>query len=336
MAEPRSIIRRILERLRTGRRFFVTGHLKPDPDTVGSALALASLIHRLGPGKLVDLVTADPIPSNTLFLPGASRIRTAGRVKGHFDVAIILECNGPHRMGNIIDIERQAATTINIDHHISFQRFGDINFINPRASSNAEQVYRLYQTAGIRPNRREATYLYAGLLTDTGRFQHSNTTSETHQTAAALLACGVQPHKVHEELYGKKPQAALRLLGTALNGLRIISRRRIALLSISRQQFQQVRARQDDSEEIVNYGMLIPSVLVSVLLREDEEIQPSHRRISVVRVSLRSKAPVDVCAVAKAFGGGGHRRAAGCSLPGTLSTVTPRLIRGITATFHQR
>lgn len=332
MSKP--VIRRILETCRAGRRFIITGHVNPDPDTVGSQLALASLIHRLGSGKQVALVNADPIPSNTRFLTGASRIRTVSRVKGHYDVAVILECNGPHRMGNLLDLKRQATTVINIDHHISFQRFGDLNFIDPRASSNAEQIYRLYQAAGIRPTAREATYLYVGLLTDTGRFQHSNTTPETHRAAADFLRYGVRAHQVHEYLYGRKPLAALRLLGGALNDLRLLSQGRIALLTIRRRVFQRFRAHQEDSEDIVNYGMLIPGVQVSILLREDDELQDVHRRSPVVRVSLRSRAPVDVCAVAKTFGGGGHRRAAGCSLSGTLAAATSQLLRRVIAALR--
>jgi phosphoesterase RecJ-like protein len=148
--------------------------------------------------KTVDLVNYEPVPESLLFLPGADRIKTAKKLDKKYDVAIIFECHGPERMGNIIDLKKQAKTVINIDHHLMHGFFGDINLVNPGASSNSEQLYYVFEKLKMPITKDEANCLYLGIMTDTGRFQHSNTNAETLRIASKLVERGANVSELSE------------------------------------------------------------------------------------------------------------------------------------------
>lgn len=316
---PKGTLRKILKVLRSSHTFFLSGHRNPDPDTVGSELALRSFILRLGARKRVDIYNADPLPKNLRFLAGASSIKTAQRIDKNYDCAVIMECSSPDRMGNIIDLKKQARHVINIDHHLFNSKYGNINLIDPQASSNAEQVFHLMELSGRGITPKEATALYAGLVTDTGRFQYSNTKPQSHEVAGKLLAHGANVTQVCQKIYMEKPLPALRLLGHSLSHLKLLDHDRIALMILPQKIFRDHGAAPEDTEDIVNHGLLVPSVRASVLLRPSE-------KAGQVKVSLRSKGSVDVNRVARFFGGGGHKKASGCTLTGTLEGAARVLI----------
>ncbi len=319
-AETRRTVKRIVAVLQKNTTFFLTGHERPDGDTVGSELALAGFLKNIG--KRVVIANRHAVPDYCLFLPGARSIRAAEKIPGRFDVAVVFECSGPDRMGRIIDLDRQAGIVLNIDHHVHHGLFGHINLIDPGASSNSEQLCQVFAQAGHSLSKAEATALYVGLVTDTGRFQQENTRPQSHWIAGHLLAAGVDVADVYRHVYGTRSVPALRLMARALGGLRQEADGRVTLLRLTRMDFTQTGAQEDDTEDIVNQGLLPSTSLVSVFLRELENGRG-------VKASLRGKGRVDLCRLAVSFGGGGHKNASGVTLPGTLAEVEKRLLRAL-------
>jgi phosphoesterase RecJ-like protein len=306
--------------VRQSHTFFLTGHERPDGDTVGSELAFASFLKRQG--KRVIVANTAPVPRLYTFLKGVSQIKTASHVSGRFDCAVVFECSGPERMGNIIDLKTQAKSVINIDHHVHHGDFGDINFVNPRTSSNSEQLCYIFEQAHHPMNRDEATALYVGLVTDSGRFQHNSTSSDSHAVAAELLRCGVDVAAVSRQLYGTRPVSALQLLSHALAGLRLVKGGKVSVITLTPKDFKAARAQPEDTEDIVNYGLLPPGVWVSLFIHQ----LPDGK----TKVSLRGHGKVDLSRVAAALGGGGHKNAAGLTSALSPTLVEKRLLALLT------
>lgn len=296
----------ILEILRKGERFVVCSHSRPDGDAVGSVLAMRMLLEQMG--KRADLVSADRIPSTYRTLPGAEFIRSALRVHGPYDAAILLECDGLDRT-RLLGLEK--FFQINIDHHISGRAFAQINWIDRSAASVGELVYRLAQAAGATITPEMATCLYTTVLTDTGGFCYGSTQASTFSLAHDLVLAGANPVRIAQDVYFSANIARLLLLGAALRHLK--REGRVAWLWVTHEEMLNTCAAEEDCEGIVNYALAIADVEVAVFVRE----LPEQR----VRVSLRSKGKVDVAAIAERLGGGGHENAAGCTLQGPLSSA---------------
>lgn len=322
----RVAVGRIVNALHKNQTFFLTGHERPDGDTIGSELALAGYLR--GRGKDVTVANVGPVPPMFHFLPGCRRVRAVPRVKGHFDVAVVFECSGPERMGHILDLKTQADCVINIDHHAHHGDFGHINLVDPGASSNSEQLCQIFARAKHRLTKAEATALYVGLVTDTGRFQQENTRSQSHWAAAVLLEAGVDVADVSRRIYATRSPAALKLMSRALGSLRMELGDRVSVLRLSRADFLETGAREDDTEDIVNQGLLPASAWVSLFVRELEGKNE-------VKASLRGKGKVDLCHLAVSLGGGGHKNASGVTMSGTLDQVEARVLRALSLTLKR-
>lgn len=318
------ILSDIADELIKHNSFFIAGHIKPDGDTIGSSIALASLLKRMG--KQACLYSKEQIPDYLRFLPGTKNIKITDKVHKKFDCAIILECTNLERMGSIIDYG-QASSFINIDHHATSTNFGRINYIDPSASSSAEQVFFLFSHMGVKLSLAEAQGLYVGLVTDTGKFQHSNTTPRAMRMAASLIEAGVKPYKIYDNLFATKTPASLMLLGLSLSTLHIADSGRTAYLEITRSMYKKAGAGVMDSEDIINHTMMMPNVLVGMLFREIEEER------NVIKVSFRSRNGYDVNKLARFFGGGGHKSAAGCTINGTLKSVENHILKHVANTL---
>lgn len=313
--QKEKILQEIAETLQKNQRFFIAGHQRPDGDTIGSQLALGSMLTRLG--KHVVLRNREPVPEFLRFLPGTERILAAKSVPGHFDVVIALECSEPSRMGGIIDLKTQADIVINMDHHLGTLPYGNINLASPSASSNAEQIWELFHTMKLTLTQKEASCLYVGLVTDTGKFQHANTHARCHEMAAELIQTGISPTEIGRKIYETKTGPALKLLGAALSSLEIHGGK-IAVMSLTQAELH--RADGEETEDIIIHPMFIPEIKMAILLREMQA--PSE-----VKASLRSKGDVDVHALAKLFAGGGHKNASGATVPGDLKQVKTKILR---------
>jgi phosphoesterase RecJ-like protein len=301
----------ILRVLREGERFLVCSHSRPDGDAVGSMLAFGMLLEQMG--KRADLVTADRIPAIYRRLPGAGSIHTALRVDGHYDAAIVLECDGPERT-RLHGLE--AFYLVNIDHHITGRPYANLNWIEHHAASTGELVYRLARAAGARVTPEMAACLYTTVLTDTGAFCYGSLSASTFALARELVLAGADPIAIAQDVYFSAPASKVKLLGAALSNLE--REDRVAWLWITQQDMVRTRAAEEDCEGIVNFALGISGVEAAVFLRELPE--------GLIRLSLRGKGTVNVAAIAKKLGGGGHENAAGCTLDGPLESALGQIL----------
>lgn len=308
---PTNPIDAILQVIREGERFLVCSHSRPDGDAVGSVLAMGMFIEQLG--KRADLVTADRIPVVYRKLPGADGIRTALRVHGPYDAAILLECDSTERT-RLRGLER--FTIVNIDHHVSGRPWGQVNWIDREAASVGELVYRLIKAAGANLTPEIATCLYTTLLTDTGGFIYGGVRASTFALAEELALAGANPIQISKDTYFRTPMSKLLLLGAALNNLH--REGRLAWLWITHNDMVRTCAAEEDCEGIVNYALSIADVEAAVFLHE----LPEQR----IRMSLRSKGNVNVAAIAEGLGGGGHENAAGCTIDGPLGRALDEIL----------
>ncbi|OGS12508.1 MAG: hypothetical protein A2234_03250 [Elusimicrobia bacterium RIFOXYA2_FULL_58_8] len=298
--------------------FFLAGHLNPDGDTIGSMLAIASVLKRLG--KRVRLFSQDPVPQNLTFLPHVKAI-SSRLPAGRFDAAILLECSTPARGGALDPVLKRAGKVVNIDHHKTSELYGDINIVEPHSSSTAEIVYRLFYNMNVNISRREATCLYTGIVTDTGRFHFPATSPRTLEIASRLLETGFKFSRVNDLLYATKACESLKILGRALESLELVAGGRLAVITLREHDFKAFSARSEHCENAINYGLMPPGVKAAVMFREEPDR---------INVTFRSTGAIDVSAVAKSFGGGGHRNASGCRLTTTLEEARARVLTSLT------
>jgi len=301
----------ILEILRSGERFLVCSHSRPDGDAVGSVLAMGMLLEQMG--KRADLVTADRIPTIYKGLPGAGAIRSALRVHGPYDAAILLECDGLER-ARLRGLEQ--FFIINIDHHVSGRPYAQLNWIDREAASVGELVHRLVRAAGATVTPEMATCLYTTVLTDTGGFCYGSTKASTFELARDLVEAGANPIAIAQEVCFSTPTSKILLLGAALSNLK--REGRLAWLWITHKDMVRTCAAEEDCEGIVNFAVCISGVEAAAFLRE----LPEQR----IRLSLRSKGKVNVAAIAERLGGGGHENAAGCTLDGPLTSALEEIL----------
>lgn len=295
----------VLERLREDERFVLATHENPDGDALGSLVAMQGLLSALGKDSVMFIAPEDlPLPEEYRTLPLAGLISVAPE-----DVAertiVFLDCGNIDR--NRAAVLRDGRLLLNIDHHHDNTGFGTIDYVVPDASCTAEIVWDLMDGLGVRPTPEVAEALYVGLITDTGRFMYDNTGPRAHVMAADLINAGVDVATVYRRLYEDMPMARLSLLGIALGAARRIDGGRITLSSLSAEDFERAGADETQSEGIIDHLRAVRGTKVAVLIRE-----LSSR--GVLKVSLRATGDdVDVSVVARAQGGGGHRRAAGFS-----------------------
>ncbi|MDD4588422.1 MAG: bifunctional oligoribonuclease/PAP phosphatase NrnA [Heliobacteriaceae bacterium] len=292
-------------------------HQVPDGDALGSLSAL--LITLQAQDKSVVGYCDDPVPRIYRYLPGINQIFNAGSLPDFIpELAVVMDCADQNRLGEGIELVNKAKCIINIDHHLGNSLFGHLNWVDANAAACGEQICQLFQQANWPITTDVATALYTSLATDTGSFQFANTTSYTLRLAADLRDKGAQVQHIMRELYESKPLRSLRLLTAILPTLQLSADGRIAWMQISRAIMDQLGATQEDCENLVSYPRSLEGVDVALIFRE---IDPE-----TIRVGLRSKDIVDVNRVARLFGGGGHRRAAGCTLQTNLAEAKSRVI----------
>jgi phosphoesterase RecJ-like protein len=302
----------ILQVLRSGERFLVCSHSRPDGDAVGSMLAIGMLLEQMG--KRADVVTADSVPAVYRSLPGASSIRYALRVHGHYDAVILLECDSVERtrLSGLEDF-----FLINIDHHLSGRLYAHLNWIDCDAASVGELVCRMVRAAGATITPEMATCLYITLLTDTGSFTYGSVRASTFELARDLVLAGADPVAIARDVCWSTPTSKVLLLGAALNNLK--REGRLAWLWVTHRDMVRACAAEEDCEGIVNIAVGISGVEAAVFLRELPE--------GSLRLSLRSKGNVNVAQIAERLGGGGHGNASGCTLEGPLSRALDEILK---------
>jgi len=299
------------------RNVLICGHIMPDGDCLGSVLALGSSMELIG--KKVTLAGPDPVPDLYNFLPGVDRFLTGEPPESEYDTIIVLDCSVPERLGNgYRDLLTGGAVVINIDHHSGSAPFGTYIYIDPHAAAVGEIIFDLLNLMQIKITPEAAICLYTAIITDTGSFQYDNTTPETHRRAARLLELGVPAARVNNRVFQEKPGEALILLGAALDTLSLSPCGKVCWMVVTRSMLNNTGARDEHTEDLVNYARSVRGVEVGLFFREISN--------GKFKISFRSKDAVDVNQLAALFGGGGHQRAAGCVLQGALSEIVEKVV----------
>jgi len=307
----------IVNVIKTRQSFILCGHIMPDGDSLGSMLALGKVLESFG--KRVTMVSFDPVPDNLTFLPGTERLLIGDReLHGGFDAFVILDCSTPDRLGPYRKILEWDLITINIDHHPGNSIHAHFEYIDSRAAATGEIIYDMLVQSGLTVSPDVAVCLYTAIITDTGSFRYANTTPATHRRVAALMECGIQPGRINELIYDQKPLPSLLLLRAALQTLQFSACKKVAWITVFRRTIEEVNARDDHTEGIINYPRSIKGVEVAIFFRE---LEPD-----VFKVGFRSKGKVDVNRLASQFGGGGHVKASGCILKGKFENISRKVV----------
>ena len=298
----------LLERIRNGKRFVVASHQRPDGDAIGSAMAMALALRDVGKEAIV---VTDAIPP--VFLqpfPEVDSIRITPEVSDTFDAALIMECSDLSRTG-VRGLER--SPVMNIDHHPGNAGYGAVNWVDESAAACGEMAFSLIEAIGAPLTKAVATHIYLAILTDTGSFHFSHLSPRTYDIAKRCVEAGADPQWIARTHYESNSLARVRIFGAVMNGMVIVDEGRIALLSITRQTMTALGGTNDDLEGLINFPLTVKDIEAVAFFKELGDAD--------WRVSLRSKGTVDVGAIARWQGGGGHTNAAGCGAKGPLDDV---------------
>jgi phosphoesterase RecJ-like protein len=318
---------RLVARLRQGHRFLLVSHTNPDGDAIGSELGLARVLRSIG--KRAAIWNRDATPALYAALPGAAAIRVGSAppadFPGAFDAAVVLDCPTLERTG--LEAELARLPLINIDHHLGNALYGEHNWVQVEAPAVGVMVAGLARALDATLDPESASCLHLALVTDTGGFRFSNATPAAFEAAARLVAAGARVETVSQWLYESQPEPTVRLLGELLATLeRHGERGQVATVQLTRAAFTRAGAGAGDSEGLIDTPRSIASVEAVALFRElgDDDW----------KVSLRSRGAVDVEAVARVRGGGGHRNAAGCRVTGALGAAKHALVAELLAALE--
>lgn len=311
-------LRQIVDAVRSRRRFVVTSHARPDGDAIGSTMAMAYALGDLG--KDVRVVSRDPVPPQFETCPGVNRIIVTDHVDDPGDAVIVMECGDLTRPG-IAGFDR--GFVINIDHHPGNTMYGALNWFDLSAAACGEMVFDLIRALGVAPTQEIATHIYVAVLTDTGSFHYSNITPRTFEIARLCTEAGINPAAIARDVYDSNRIGRLKLFRAVLNGMQLDPAERVATMVVTRQMAADCGATYEDTEGLVNFPLSAKELLAVVFFKENGAED--------WRISLRSKGDIDVNAVAKEFGGGGHKNASGCSVRGTIERWKPVFEQKVTA-----
>jgi bifunctional oligoribonuclease and PAP phosphatase NrnA len=310
-------LRKIAEAIRDHDRFLITTHENPDGDSLGSILAMKLALEQLGKDAVMYLSGETPLPSEYTFMP-LDGIRRKPPDDLNERVVLALDCANARRIGPDPSVLERAELVIDIDHHHDNTRFGQINVIVASASSTGEVLRDLFEVMGIELTPDIAEALYIALVTDTGRFQYANTTPKTLRVAAELVEAGADVHRVFQTVYENVAFAKLKLLARALEHARVYEGGRMIVSHLERSDFEAAGAEEPFSEGIIDYLRAVEGAEIAALIRE-----PPTQNGPLRRVSLRTRAEdIDVSAIARKSGGGGHPQAAGFSSESSVEEIT--------------
>jgi phosphoesterase RecJ-like protein len=309
--------------LREKDRFLIACHENPEGDAIGSELALALALRKMG--KTVTVLNADPVPGNLAFLPGAGSV-VSEEDGSRYEVAVVVDCGSVERTGRVQAELGKPPVLVNIDHHRTNGGCGDYCLVDPEAAATGMLIYRILSAMGNEIDYDVAVNIYVAILTDTGSFRYSNSSPEAFHIAGEMIRRGIDPWEVAEQVYETQSAERLRLLGRVLSTLEIVSGGRVAAITTTKKDLADFSSRKDSLEGFINYPRSVIGVEVAVAFREEGQGE--------YRVSFRSKGRVDVSAVAQEFGGGGHRNAAGCTVRGPIAEVKRNVFGALEAALR--
>ena len=309
-------LEQIAQRIKKAKSVVIFTHMRPDGDAFGSALSLAQALCDLGIKNQVCVET--DIPSNLAFLNGIDKVQKTPSQP--FDLLVCVDCSNLQRLGALSDeflkAKRNRVDTVNIDHHISNERFADFNYVR-ECAANCMNMAKLIDCLGAPLTKKTAEYLLVGLLTDSGNFSHDDVGEEAFALAAKLAGAGADVRYYHYQLFKKQSKARAALHAQVMSGMRYFFDDRFALITISQDTMKKCGADNGMTEGFVDFPLNVETVEIAASIMEVE--------YKKYKISLRSKTYADVNKLAGTFGGGGHIRAAGCMLFGDLEEIIDRL-----------
>ncbi|WP_176461602.1 DHH family phosphoesterase [Anaeromicrobium sediminis] len=306
---------KIIDVIKESNKIIILPHIMPDGDTIGSSMALCLALKRLG--KDVKIIVDEPLPDNIKFIEFEAIDEHVNEFQ--YDLCIAIDCSDTERLGN----RRRYLNgcTINIDHHITNNFYGKYNLVNPKAAATGEIIYDLIKALNVDMDKKIATCIYTALSTDTGSFKYDNTTSKTHRIVAELIETGISVNSINVELYQNKPINKVKLLKDVINTIKFYYDGKVSIMHVTQKMLANNKMALSDTDGLIEIGRDIWGVEVSILLKELEEKK--------VKVGLRSKYDVDVSKIAEIFGGGGHKKAAGCLINDSIKKVNEIIIDNI-------
>ena len=299
------------KKLKNETRVALISHVRPDGDTLGSALALSRALNHLG--IIAEVVCDDPVPSRFFFLNDASNVGNS--LSGEYSAILAIDCADVSRLGNFYQAFTEHKNTYVIDHHISNTRYAKVNYVVDNAS-NCENVYALINELGAPIDEKTANLLAMGIMTDTGNFRHKSVTPYTFSVASKLVELGADINGIYYHMFSKQSKQRAKLFGYTMSNIRYFFDGKIAVATVRLTDFDRAGAKQDETEGFIDFVMGIDGVEIGACVMETAK--------NKFKISFRSKG-ADVNAVAATFGGGGHTLASGCQIHGDYEEVIDKI-----------
>ncbi|HYH02523.1 MAG TPA: bifunctional oligoribonuclease/PAP phosphatase NrnA [Bacillota bacterium] len=319
-------IQKFFDLIQAHNRFLIGCHVHPDGDAIGSLLAVGLYLKNIG--KQVEMVCSEGVPTVYRFLEGSSLIKTSIESDYQPEVLICVDCAEKDRTALPREVwEISGLIVVNLDHHITNTGFGDLSIIDSQAAATGELIFRILQQGGTL-NAPIATALYTAIATDTGFFRYDSTSAYTLETVSGLVKdYQVKPAKIAEQVHEQKSYNSIRLLGEILSNLQLGLGGKVAWIVLDQTLLNKYPVENEETESYVNYARSIEGVEIGILFKE---LKPND-----FKISWRSTEAVDVSKLAGYFGGGGHARAAGCSITGTVELVVQTVLDFV-AGYYQK
>lgn len=293
----------LLQKIEESKNIIISSHINPDGDAIGSGLGLYLALTKKYPDKSIRYILEDKVPYNYSFLKGTEKIEKFDELKDEpkADLFVVVDSAVFKRIGKVAELKKDAFL-VNIDHHISNDNYGDLNIVK-NISSASEVVYGVIKDLGIEIDVLAGESLYTGIVTDSGNFQYDSTSIDTFRIAGELLALGIDRDNIINEVYRSRTLGFIRTLGIALSEMKIDNEKKLVSFLLTKDFMTKNNIQKDETEGIVEKLLEYKDCEVAVFLKEEGN--------GKIKGSLRSKRDIDVNEVAKAFDGGGHRKAAG-------------------------
>lgn len=315
----KNIVEKIAKQVRANDNFLIIAHDNLDGDSIGSALALGLALKNMG--KKSHFLSMTPVPARYSFLPGIKKLIIKKANLKNYDVLCVLDTAGWSQIKKLNANSFKNHLIINIDHHIDNKKFGTLNWVDTNASAVGEQIFCLLNYLKVPITPQIAACLYTSILTDTGSFRFSNTTTNTHKIVSSLIQKGISISDISNQIYEKMPLARLNLLQNALKTIKTKRKGQVSWMWITIQMLNKTKTNKEYAEGFIDYLKTINGVKIAVLFKEE-------RNKNEFRVTFRSKDPsIHVNKLAHIFGGGGHPAAAGCSIIGKKNEVEKKVLK---------
>ena len=314
-------MKKVIDAFKARDNFLIAAHVNPEGDSIGSQLAVSYILRKLG--KTSFMVNQDDIPDNLKFLSGTDEMYKAIPDGFTPETFVVVDCPVKERTGNTFHQLTGEEFVINIDHHISNEYFGNVNWVEPELSSVGEMLFHIIKEMDLEMDPDAAIAIYCSIVTDTGMFNYDNTSSITHQIVGELISKGADPKTIYSQIFENKDISQIRMLGKALTTLTVEAAGALAYMSITKKMYDEEGVDSVPTDEFINYPRSIKGVEVAVFFKESVDAK------NKVNVSFRSTGKYDVNVIASHFGGGGHPKASGCVLNCGLQEAMERVLEEV-------